>query len=667
MHITNIKIRNFRLIEDVSLELNDMKQDLSLLIGRNNSGKTSFIVLLEKFLSSSSPNFIFDDYPINLRDDIINFNENSDVSKCTISLILNIRYDGNDSLNNISDFILDLDPDENNVNILFECVIKKDSLLRSLESIKERRTEFIKKNISNFLEVNIYSFCDDSDIEVNNRYKLVKKEWNAVSRVINFQVIHAKRDVASSESSQKAKKVLSSLATAYFNKENKLSYDEQIGINKSIIEMDSKLNKEYEKYFKNLLKTSKEFLNLSDLKVVSDLQSQEILANHSKIVYGNIDEQLPEYLNGLGYTNIIYLLLQIEIIRSYFSEENRDINILFIEEPEAHTHPQIQYVFIDKIKKLLKGIPNLQTMITSHSSHIVNKCDFESIRYFLKSDAGKVEIKDFHRDLSLKYSNEKESFRFLKQYLTLNSSELFFAEKIIFIEGTTERILLPLFMKNLDNDNKNLPNYNPLSSQNITILEVGANAQSFKHFIDFLNISSLIITDIDTTKSNSNNNKSIGDAPKGERVSYIACPVNEGTHTSNASIKYFLNEPELKDINKHSDWMKKLKINQLKDDNGLIKVSYQIEEDGYHGRSFEDSFISINFNEIKKQMKNLDGLKCKASLNNLSSDFYEITNTILNGKSEFASSLLWLALSKENVKWKTPAYIKEGLLWIAMK
>jgi predicted ATP-dependent endonuclease of OLD family len=37
-------------------------------------------------------------------------------------------------------------------------------------------------------------------------------------------------------------------------------------------------------------------------------------------------------------------------------ENQADINLLFIEEPEAHTHPQMQYVFIKNIKTLLKEI-----------------------------------------------------------------------------------------------------------------------------------------------------------------------------------------------------------------------------------------------------------------------------------------------------------------------
>jgi predicted ATP-dependent endonuclease of OLD family len=56
-----------------------------------------------------------------------------------------------------------------------------------------------------------------------------------------------------------------------------------------------------------------------------------------------------------------------------FIEEGKDINLLFIEEPEAHTHPQMQYKFIDKIKKVFSTIDNLQTVITTHSAQIVSR------------------------------------------------------------------------------------------------------------------------------------------------------------------------------------------------------------------------------------------------------------------------------------------------------
>jgi len=665
MHITKIKAKNFRLINEVELQLDDQKQDLSLLIGRNNSGKTSFIVLLEKFLKNSIPKFSFDDFPIALRDQILNCNASTKTSDLAISLLVNIRYDKADSLANISRFLLDLSPKSNDIKIYFESVINQKRLTDTLSKITERHSEYIKKNIGNYIETNVYALCNESDIKEDNRSKLVKKDWKDVSNLINIQVIHAKRDVASSEANQGSKQVLSKLTTNFYNKNNKLSFDEQSGINQSIIKMDSDLDKEYEKYFKPFLKTAKTFLNIDNLLVKSDLQSQEILANHSKIVYGDNLTQLPENLNGLGYLNILYLLLQIEIKKSHFEDEGKEINLLFIEEPEAHTHPQMQYVFIEKIKSILSDIPYLQTMITSHSPHIVNRCDFKSIRYFLKMSGDKgIKIKNFYNELLTKYSDEdvtkntaeEDHFTFLQQYLTLNSSELFFAEKIIFIEGTTEKLLLPLFIKSIDDENKDTKGYRPLSSQNISILEVGANSKAFRHFLEFLNIKTLIITDIDTTKAVIN--------PETKKTSYKAVEVKDGTHTSNYSLKYFLKSPDIKKTEDYATWLKGLKEDSLQSDDTTIKLAYQTEENKYHGRSFEDAFISANFDLLKLNKESISGLKNKTNLDKVTSDYYALTNLILDEKSAFASSLLWLSLTK-SVKWNIPAYIKNSLLWMA--
>lgn len=665
MYINSIKVKNFRLIKDAVLNLKgdeqELKKDddkLSLLIGRNNTGKTSFIVLLERFLGSKNPVFQFDDFPLSLREKLLSIDRNTNVENLAISLLLDIKYDVKDNLANISDFILDLDDKQRSVKIYFEAKILLNPLLKELDKISDRHDDYIKKYLYKFLQTKVYALEDESDLELINQVKLEEqvRDWTTVKNLINIQVIHAKRDVASSESGNK-KAVLSRLTSAYYNKKNKLSFDDITAINKSMIDMDASLNELYKSQFKGFLDTAKEFLGLHNLGVISALESEGVVENFSKVIYGKLEEQLPEHLNGLGYMNILYLILQIEIRKLDFEDAPKDINLLIIEEPEAHTHPQMQYVFIDKVKNLVSTIPNLQTLITSHSSHIVNRSDFKSIRYFLKSE-GTAKIKDFYRDLNEKYSaedvkankDEKANFKFLQQYLTVHSSELFFSEKIIFIEGTTEKLLLPLFINQLDKDNKDTSSYNPISSQNISILEVGANAKAFRHFIDFLQIKTLVITDIDTAIKNGSN--------------YPAAPVKGSTHTSNASIKYYLKAPVISDKLSYSDWMKKLKENKLNDLNSFINVVYQNEENNYHARSFEDAFIAINLDEINKQKDKLDGLKLKSKLADKNPDYYQLTEDILGGKSEFASSLLWLALT-EGVTWKIPKYLKEGLLWIA--
>ena len=661
MYINKIQIENFRLLKNSILDLENQKEkDLSLLIGKNNSGKTSFIMLFDKFLRSNS-GFTFDDFSLELRDKIIGINEDTDEFEISIKLIMEITYSKNDALENLSDLILDLSPDTNQVKILFESIIDKDRLLNELKKIddEERKVRFIKKNLKNFLASKIFIFDNDDNLKKENRSNLIEKDKKSIDSLINFQVIHAKRSVSSSESSESSKKVLSTIASTYFNKktENKLSHEDLDKINSSLLEMDSTLEDAYKEYFGDFLNRSKEFLGMSDLRVISDLESKEILTHHSKIVYGEDKESLPEYLNGLGYMNILYLLLQIEIKKEFFVEGGKDINLLFIEEPEAHTHPQMQTIFIDKIEKLLKEIPSLQTFITTHSAHIVKNCDFKEIRYFHNDIPNKnIIIKNFYSELEEKYKTEEEEFKFLNQYLTIASAELFFAEKIIFIEGITEKQLLPLFIKQYDLNN---PDDIKLSSQNITILEVGANAKAFRHFIDFLGIKSLIITDIDTTKKTIN-------AETG-KTTYPASAVADATHTSNSTIRYFLNSPDFKEEDEFNIWFKNLKENKLHDDTSRTKVSYQVEQDGYHGRSFEEAFMSLNIKNLLDNISDLKGLKsCAEAELNSNTDYDDLTEKILDKKSEFASSLLWLALTKE-VNWNIPNYIEEGLLWIAKK
>lgn len=647
MNISKIKIKNFRLLKDSVLE---MKNDLSLLIGRNNSGKTSLLVLFEKFYNNEK--FTYDDFSLSLREQLHAINDNTNILDLSIQMILEINYYERDNLEKISEFILDLDPESNTVKILFEVIIKKEKILPILKSLNapEQKIRYIKKNLQDFLTTTIYSFENDDDLLPENRYKLIKKDLKQIENIINFQIIHAKRNVSSSDDN-KGKKILSSMTTKYFNQKS-ITNPNFSEINQMMINMDGKLDVEYDIKFQDFLKLGKDFLNIDTLKVISDLESNEVINNSSKVVYGDASNHLPEHLNGLGYMNILYLLLDIEMKKESFKEEKKAINLLFIEEPEAHTHPQMQYKFIDKIKEVFKSIENLQTVITTHSAQIVSKCDFKDIRYLLNEDNQNIKIKNFHTELKELYATEEEQFQFIEQYLTLQASELFFANKIIFIEGTTEKMLLPYYINKFDEEKIINPNYVPISSQNISILEVGANAEAFDKLVRFFDIQTLIITDIDTTLKTIN--------PSG--TTYPAHKVDGATHTSNATIKKYFNAPDISSVD-FPQWFNNLKNNALSiTDTSKIKVFYQISEDSYHARSFEDAFIKVNLTELITQKDNLRGLQNKSELVE-TTEIYDLTERILKKKSDFAFSLLYLALSK-NIEWKMPLYIKNALEWI---
>lgn len=665
MRITRIAVRNFRIMQNSVM---DFDRDLCLMLGRNNTGKTSFMVLIEKFFKNE--NFNFNDFSVNLRSKLFAFNDATDVNELAIQLIMRIEYNEDDNLCHLSEFILDLDPECKTVNLLFECSIKKNKML---EGIKNKGTMSIEKYVTNhikdFLQNKVYTFTCDEDLLTENRYKLIEKEFKDVHKLIDFEIIHAKRSVSSSEE-KSGSKVLSKLTTDYFNHANINAPDKFENINALISEMDNHLEKNYEQFFSNFLANAKEFLSMANLKVVSNLKAKEIVNDSSEVVYGDLTQRLPEHLNGLGHMNILFLLLSIEIKKESFKANNKDIKLFLIEEPEAHTHPQIQYIFARKIADILRQVPNMQTIISTHSPHIVSNHPFENIRYMSlkKSESGdNIEIKNFYNELSQKYKDEEKEFSFLKQYLSVQSSELFFADKAIFIEGISEGILIDYFSTQYDRkrieeetkkeaeDNTYKSKYIPLSAQNITVIQAGANAKAFRHFIEFLQIPTLIITDIDTVYQ-----KVV------KRTTYPACRVlaPDCCNTSNATIKYYYAAPDfVYGCSKHIAWLESIKNHTKKGISELVNVTYQCEENGYYPRSFEDAFININLSQLKKQRALLLGLKNEDEIDT-NEDMYDLTQKIIDKKSDFASSLLYIAYTEENVKWITPKYIKEGLEWL---
>ena len=157
--------------------------------------------------------------------------------------------------------------------------------------------------------------------------------------------------------------------------------------------------------------------------------------------------------------------------------------------------------------------------------------------------------------------------------ITITKCNLYFAKKAILIEGPTERIIMPAFIRKYDAQAKS----KILSSQYISTIEIGgAYAHHFYKFLDILELKTLIITDLDSINK-ADSNKS--------------CMVSKGTHTSNAGIRNWFNESDdIIDLNKIISKAKQEKIN------GFRCIAYQIPENGGKiiGRSFEDAFIIAN-------------------------------------------------------------------------
>lgn len=679
MKLKKIEVKNYRILKDFKL---DFKDETTLIIGKNNTGKTSVLAIMDKLLNQGKKNFKWDDFNIEFQNKIYEkittkdfqvLKENREINEYGIRLTLFIEYTKEDFYGNIQDFMMDLDEDNNYIIVEFNYNCKEDNLRElSIEFNKKNKgdknnfTKFMRKNSEKYFNLEMYalkynkstnSYLENEILEISN--------LNQIKRVISFNGIKASREVSNKENENS----LSKLSEKYFDiskTKNDKEFDDLI---QSIENTDEKLNNLYNGKSKNqvgifsgITGKIKEFSGNSNeinIYINSQIQEKELFKSSSRLFFDYNRTKLPENHNGLGYLNLIGMIFEIENIVNDFINNVSDINILYIEEPEAHTHPQLQYIFIRNIKKLIgsyreSGI-KLQTLITTHSSHIVSECNFNDIRYFVKNNEG-VESKNIEI-LKENYKDDEQAYKFLKQYLTLNNAELFFSEKVIFVEGTTERILLPYMMKKIDLEDKT-KKFLPLLSQNISIIEIGNYAQIFKKFIEFLNIKVLIITDIDAAKEM---------ITKDNKRETEKCNPVEATKSTNFSIKNYLGET-LKSKNKNNEFKKIATLSKkekiVKCGSSEIMIAYQVKEEGYQASSFEDAFISINYDFIKENKNGFsEGLKNQKKLNEEEIDFYELTQKCINKKSSFAIEIL--LCSDENYSdWKIPKYIKEGLEWL---
>lgn len=682
MILRKIKVENFRLLKNFEIKLKD---DLSLIIGKNNCGKTSVLVILNKMLNSLK--IMWEDINLDKQQELYKkikkFVRNNDKPieglEC-IKLQLFIEYSDEDSYTNIQKFMMDLNPKNNIILLEFIVLIDENRILKLKSLIKDKKlnnflsfSKFMKKNFSDFFIFQKHSRRYDPDLKQVTKEKSEQLENKDIQKVIKITGIQADRAVSNNEKNH----VLSNLTEQYYNiyKSDESEKSEVFErLQKAIESADKELYGIYnggkEKgIFSEVIEVIGKYggQDSQDSKVQiaieSSISEKNLLTGNTCLYYMQGENtSLPETYNGLGYLNLIGILFEIETKITELYSKPADINILYIEEPEAHTHPQLQYIFIRNIKEHIKKHKefllkeknkNIQVVLTSHSSHIVSECDFDDIIY-LKRKKDIVTAKNF-TSLKKEYKeSEAEGFKFVKQYLTLNRNELFFADKAICIEGDTERILIPMMMKKIDLETQGKEEI-PLLSQNISIIETGAYSHIFMPLFKFLGIKILIITDIDAVKKEKKKGKN-----GVEKIIYSSCAPEGATHTSNASIKYFFADDKVPEQDIPFKILISKKFEEKEKEN--IRIAYQILENEYQARSFEDAFVALNKKFIikkKEEFKKFGALKSFEKIGNV----YKFTSEKIEKKSTFATSILYYG-GENGEEWEVPKYIKEGLEWL---
>lgn len=670
MHIERIAVRNFRLLHDVELGLDAAT---TVIVGRNNSGKTSLADVIRKFLRDK-PSFALHDFSSASYDGFCTALKAHKDGKPdeevrplvpAIEMRVTVKYDPMiPEFGPLGDFIIDFDEAADTALIVGRYALKGGTIAALFEGHLE--AEFADDDAPMHDDHRLALFKDLA-VRLPQLYEL---EWraedpgdstntkavdgSAVRGLIDCQFINAQRglDGEGSRESDVLAGVLEGLfASASLLTAEGDQRDIAESLERAVADIQHNIDKDFKEQLQRLMPTIQSFgfpgLDGQELQTETILDVQRLLSNNTKVRYkgyGNVN--LPESYNGLGIRNLLLILFQIVGFYRRFRAlpQAPIVQLIFIEEPEAHLHPQMQEVFIRQLGEIAKRLRGddpavwpVQFAVSTHSSHIANETPFSTIRYFIAESKDQpvgvrcTKIKDLGKGLPGMTGTSAE---FLHQYLTLTRCDLFFADKAILVEGTTERILVPEILRKMDAERIKEGGQQEIRAQYITLLEVGgAYAYLFQPLLEFLELKTLIVTDFDA----------VHPEKTGKTTKLVKRPVYSSRTTSNATLKrWFGKRPTPADLIAMPD------ADKVKDH---VRIAYQIPEAAGTncGRTFEDAFIFAN--------PTLFAIKGETDNEKADWAFDYVGNL---KKSAFA--LRFATRSKE---WNPPRYVSEGLKWLA--
>lgn len=670
MKIIKVEINNFRLLKNLSVDMTDMM----LLVGKNNSGKTSFFEIFELFLDSKkfaltdfSKGLITKENINKIYEDFEKLDERSPEKIEEIKLKLpTIDFNITIDLSNVSDYssikplIYEF---ENNDELTLVSKYQADDLVKIIDDYKLYNSKILE------LDKTSIDFFDFLVEYYSNYFSVIhytsKKDEGTFSPLIShskikdlftINVIKAKRDV--DDTSDQNKQGISSSLWKHYLVSNQVELQNKHIFSKQTNDIKQVLENQYLEIFDEVLKSIHEDLFVDDtkIKISANIEIENMLKANAKLRYLMDDLELNESSNGLGISNLIYILIEIYHFNYISKINNKPFNILFIEEPEAHLHPQMQLTLYNKLESVLKDDNKKNVILTTHSSHLISISKFNTINYFYKDEKEQVYIKSLE-----KFIDKNKTFEtFLRKYFEINLSDLFFADKAILYEGASERLLFPTLLKKFD-----IKHGSKLSNQHISFFEVGGRyAHVFYKLLEYLGMKSLIVADIDSVKDK-------------ERVTCnIKDDIDTNTYkikTSNGVIKNWFDMTG-KDLY-IVDLIKKTPgdfIKNTEEHNMYLATQLPHNTEMHCGRTLEEEFIIYNadkiiadFNKATEDNYNLKfemlyklfNVKNTVDRQFILDNAFNIVEKI--NKTEFALQLI------ENFEhWDLPDYIEEGLKWL---
>lgn len=703
MNLNCITVDGFRKFADQKLYF---ERGSTAIAGSNNSGKTSLVDLIKIVLGPTNrPPRLSD---LNARDRLelvrrlaqcsqagfSDFEEHlrkltrDDIPRITVRL--DVGYDADsDNIRRLAPFLMDLDDEKTEFHFNYHFGPGLARLCSAAKELYDASRQIppdyapstdpsdIDENLQGVsrLETLLYSCCmTHITFSTGDRSAQVEMEHAELKALFNLRAIRAGRnldDISDDRTETLTKKLLSVtkenedwsghlgalskeiLSTLNSTEIRRTTHDKTVATLNTIIEEISETNGGKQDMLRLDFSTSEN----GALRLLEDSLSGRYM--------GEAGLTLDEGSQGLGYSNLVFMHLEIEsfLTAGAASKDAGRVNLLVVEEPESHMHPQMQSVFIERFMMRIKEHTNVQAIITTHSTEIVKKCDIAQLRVLRVAEQG-VRVVDL-RNFASSYLDvaDEEKRRLFSLLYSVNFADVLFADAVLMYEGDTERMYIKAL---IEGDSR----YSRLRSKYISYVQVGgAHAHIYVPLLaEALGVRTAIVTDLDYPP---------GTDPRDNSTASTL-------RSSNATLNKILGEQSDPSIQTLYSRKSATGIVTIPKPSGLA-IAFQGPKDG-HARTLEEAILatllekSAFFSMTRKEWKDYkkksglnfvvpnnpkgetdsDDTEASGEIQEAAFDVQRIVKASSNNKTDFMYSLILKGAFDKS----TPNYISGILDWL---
>lgn len=425
MQISRIVIRNFRLFRELDIKVND---DLCCIIGENNTGKTALFRAIQICLDVALPSV----FRSLIREDIHAALDISHPSQVLIGIEL-------------TDFA-------GKVNEEALVSTWKTGADRARIFYRFRPKPSVRESLGNGEREAGTLSLEDYAWEIkgggNPATDLTGIEWNdddigesvRFSDLQSFLVVHlpALRDVEADLRSMRHSPLARLIEACEIGQDEQNALidilntaNQQIAASATIAEIATAIDTSFKE-------VSGPAFAMDVALGLSSATFQSIIRNLKMLLSDLSLQSFEPARNGLGMNNILYVAILIEYLQRRQARAASSGQLVLVEEPEAHLHPQLQAALLVALRSI-----GVQVILTTHSTQLTSQAPFPTLVALTRRADASIASGNLSDNADL----GPEEVADLERYLDATKSNLLFARKVMLVEGPAELFLIPAMIE----------------------------------------------------------------------------------------------------------------------------------------------------------------------------------------------------------------------------